>query len=195
MGIIPLMTSKSSFLKTTFFFTFLLFFCGTFIPAFVPKVHALYFEDDSDENNDPHDTKSRPNHFDLFDWVGDAQNDSKKQHYRDLDNHDNGPGVNGGKRAGVIILSGLVGLGVGTFLGYEFTSGNGDTTSNMFIGGALGLGAGVLVGALIMPGDYNVEQHAQSDFLKQREAWLQDPIRMDVQKAFHPSQVAFRLQF
>jgi hypothetical protein len=189
------MTPKASFLKTVLVLTAALYLSGLFVPGLVPKAHALYWEDDNDEGNNPNETKSRPSHFGLFDWVGDAQNDSKKQHYKDMDNRDRGPTVNGGRRAGVVIVSGLAGLGLGAFLGYEFTPTGNDPTADIFIGGAIGLGTGVLIGATIMPGDYNVDQHARIDYLKQRQAWLDDPIQTEVRKTFHPTPVAMKIQF
>jgi hypothetical protein len=193
-GIILSMNSKTSFLKTTVGLSVFLYLSGMFLFPIVPKAHALYWEDEADTNNDPSETKSRPDHFSLFDWVGDAENDSKKRHYRDLDNHDTGPGVNNGDRAGVVIISGVVGLGAGIFLGSAF-AGNGNATSGMFVGGALGLGAGVAVGALIMPGDYNVDQHAYIDFMKQRQAWLEDPVLLNVQKPTQHPQMNLSFKF
>jgi hypothetical protein len=112
-----------------------------------------------------------------------------------MDNHDKGPGVNGDAQALVLVTSGIVGLGAGLFLAYEFSGPNDNVTANMFVGGAIGLGAGLGVGALIMPHDYNVNPIAQNDFLKARQAWLQDPVRMQVAQAFHPSQVNLTLKF
>ncbi len=194
-GIIFPMTSNLPFLKKTALITALFYLSGMVVFPLVPKAHALYWEDDSNDN-DPNEIKSRPSHFSLFDWVGDAQKDAQKSDFRKIDNHDKGPGVNGGAKAGVVILSGIVGLGAGLFAAYEFTGSNSpNLSSNMFIGGALGLCAGVAVGALIMPRSYEVDQRAQMDFLKQREAWLQDPIRLQVQKAFHPTMAVASFKF
>jgi hypothetical protein len=46
-----------------------------------------------------------------------------------------------------------------------------------------------------MPADYNVDQRAQTDFLKQRQAWLQDPIQLQVAQAFHPTDLGLALKF
>lgn len=189
------MPLKRSFL-TKALLCFLAFqVAGFTCPLFIPKAHALYWEDEGDDDNDPREVKQRPNHFDLFDWVGDLDKDAKKKGYQSQDNRDIGPSVNNGDRALVIIASGVVGLSLGLFLSYEFSPSNSNISSNMFIGGALGLGAGLGIGALIMPGDYNVDQRAQMDFLKQQQALMQDPLRLQLARAFHPTPVALRLQF
>jgi hypothetical protein len=54
---------------------------------------------------------------------------------------------------------------------------------------------GILAGALIMPNDYNVDQRTQMEYLKQRQALLQDPLQLQISQAFHPSQMAFSLRF
>jgi hypothetical protein len=188
------MTSKPSFLKTTVFLTCLLYLAGMTIPSLVPKAHALYWEDDSTDN-DPNEIKQRPDHFSLFDWIGDAEKDAKQRDYRKLDVHDKGPGVNGSARAGVIILSGIVGTGVGLLAGYELTSAGTDLTAPLIIDGTLGLCAGVLVGVLIMPKDYDVDPTVYNQYQKDRQAFLEEPVRMQVQKAFHPTVTAFSLKF
>jgi len=188
------MIFKSPFLKKTILLALAIQVVGL-TPLLAPRAHALYWEDDGDEGNNPNEVKQRPDHFGVFDWVDDLNKDSKKKSYQDMDNHDKGPEVNNGARALVLITSGVVGLGAGLFLSYEFSGPNDNVTSNMFIGGAIGLGAGIAVGALIMPRDYEVDQRAQNDFLKQRQAWLQDPINLQVRQAFHPSQVSFSLKF
>jgi hypothetical protein len=161
----------------------------------VPPAHALFWEDAQDDDNNPSETHNRPDHFSLFDWVGDIDQNAKKGHYKEMDNHDHGPSVNNGDRTLVVVTSAVVGLGTGLFLSYEFTENNSDLTSNMFVGGALGLCAGIAVGALIMPADYNVDQQARTDYLKERQAWLQDPQRMRIAQAFHPSPVSFSFNF
>lgn len=189
------MTSKGSLASKAFYFFLALQLAGITCPAFIPKAHALYWEDEGDDNNNPDETKRRPDHFSLFDWVGGLQHDAKRNDYRAKDNHDNGPGVNGGARTQVILASAVVGLAAGLFLSSEFTTNSNDLSTNMFIGGALGLGAGIGVGALIMPGDYNVDQQAKADFLKERQAWSQDPTRMRIAQSFRPAPVAFSFQF
>ncbi len=194
-GIIKPMTSGLSFPKKLLWFILAFHLAGFACPLFIPRAHALYWEDDNDEDNNPNEVKQRPDHFSLFDWVGDLDKDSKKKNYQQMDERDHGPEVNGDARALELVTSGVVGLGLGLFLGYEFTGSNGPLSDNMFIGGALGLGAGLGIGALIMPGDYNVDQVAQTDFLKQREAWLQDPIQLQIARAMPPPPVAFQLKF
>ncbi|HJT24018.1 MAG TPA: hypothetical protein VJ873_05545 [bacterium] len=184
-----------SLLKRAFALFLAINLAGFTCPLFIPKAHALYWEDEGDDDNNPSEVKQRPDHFSLFDWVGDLDKDAKKKNYQQMDNHDRGPDVNNGARAQVLIASGIVGLATGLFLANEFSGSNSNVSSNMFIGGAVGLGAGIGIGALIMPGDYNVDQVAQTDFLKQREAWLQDPVRLQVARAFTPPQVAFSVQF
>ena len=188
------MTSRHSFLKTTALFTSLIYFSGMVVFPLVPKAHALFWEDDTD-SNDPKEIKSRPSHFFLFDWVDDVNKDSKKSQYKDMDNHDKGPAVNNDARTLVIVASGIVGLGLGIFIANRLSQNSDSLSSDMFIGGALGLGTGVLIGALIMPQDYDVDRHARIDFMKDRQASLQDPLRMQVAQAFHPAPVGFSLEF
>jgi hypothetical protein len=185
------MTSRFSFLKTTALFTAMIYLPGMVVLPLVPKAHALYWEDDYG-GNDPKEVKSRPSGFFLFDWIDDLNKDAKQGHYREMDDHDKGSTVNGGAKTLVVVASGLVGLGTGLFISSRL---QGDQTSNMFIGGALGLGAGIAIGALIMPRDYEVDQRAKIDFMKQRQAWLQDPIRLQIAQSFHSPPVSFSLQF
>ncbi len=189
------MLLNRSFLRKIFLFALALQLAGFTCPLFIPKAHALYWEDDSDNGNNPDEVKRRPDHFGLFDWADDLAKDSKRRDYQDKDNQDKGPGVNSGAKAQVLIVSGITGLGLGLFLTYEFSGNNNNLTPNMFIGGAVGLGVGIAVGALIMPRDFEVDQRAQSDFSKQREAWLQDPIKLQIAQAFHPSPVAVSFNF
>jgi hypothetical protein len=189
------MKMNPSFLKKALAIFLALQLTSFACPLFVPKAHALYWEDEGDDGNDPKEIKRRPSHFDMFDWVGDMEKDAKKKGYQDQDNHDKGPPVNNDDRTLELVTCGAVGLGAGLFLGYEFSGSAADQTDNMFIGGAVGLGLGVAVGALIMPHDYNVDQQTRTDFLKQRQAWLEDPVQLQVSKAFQPSQVSFQLQF
>jgi hypothetical protein len=197
MGIILSMffpSFKKPFLVKVVLFSLLLQGSGLMVPLFIPKAHALYWEDETD-SNDPKEVKRRPDHFLLFDWLGNAEKDMKKAEYRDKDNRDKGPGVNSGSKAMVVIASALVGLGLGLVVGNFATEDQGDLTSNLFIGGALGLCAGVAVGALIIPADYETNRRAQIDFMKQRQAWMQDPIRLQIAQAFQPSQVSLQFKF
>jgi len=194
VGIIFAMTSKASFLKTTVLFTCLAYLSGMLIYPLVPKANALFWEDDASDN-DPNEIKQRPDHFSLFDWIGDAETDARKRDYRKLDNHDKGPGVNGSPRVGVLILSGVIGAGIGIFAAYEFTPLNTDLTAPMIIDGALGLCGGVIVGVLIMPKDYDVDPTVRNDYFKERQALAEEPIHLQVQKAFHPTVTAFSLKF
>ncbi|HEY5038629.1 MAG TPA: hypothetical protein VIJ93_06105 [bacterium] len=185
------MISRFSFLKTTAFFTAVIYLPGMVVLPLVPQAQALYWEDNTD-SNDPKEIKSRPTGFFLFDWIDDLNKDGKRGNYQEMDDHDKGSTVNGGAKAFVVVTSGLVGLGTGLFISSRL---GGDQTSNMFIGGAVGLGAGIAIGALIMPRDYEVDQRAKIDFMKQRQAWLQDPIRLQIAQSFHPPPVSFSLQF
>ena len=187
-------TFKKPFLIKTAAIFLALQVSGLTVPLFIPKAHALYWEDDTD-SNDPKEVKRRPDHFMLLDWVGDAEKDMKKGEYRDKDNRDKGPGVNGGSKALVVIASGLVGMGLGLVVANYATDDKSDLTSNLFIGGAIGLCAGVAVGALIIPGDYEKNRQAQIDFIKQRQAWMQDPIRLQVAQAFQPTQASLQFKF
>jgi hypothetical protein len=188
------MTSKASFFKTTILLTCLLYVSGMVVYPLIPQAHALFWEDDS-PGNDPNEIKQRPDHFSLFDWIGDAQKDAQKRDYRKLDNQDRGPGVNGGARAGVVLVGGAIGAGVGILAAYEFSEPNQDLTSAFIIDGALGLCAGVVVGVLIMPKDYDVDPYVRNEYFKQRQALLEDPVRLQVQKAFHPTVTALSLKF
>jgi hypothetical protein len=188
------MTSKATFLKTTVLLTALIYFAGMVIYPSVPKANALFWEDDT-PGNDPNEVKQRPDHFSLFDWVGDAQKDAQRRDYKKIDNKDRGPGVNGSAKAGVIILSGTIGAGVGILCAYEFSPVNTDLTSAFIIDGALGLCAGVVVGVLIMPKDYDLDPYVRNEYFKQRQALAEEPIRMQVQKSFHPTVTAFSLKF
>lgn len=188
------MTFKASFIKTTVLLSAFFYLAGMTIPSLVPPAHALFWEDDSPDN-DPNEIKQRPNHFSLFDWIGDAQHDAKKGDYRRYDIHDRGPGVNGSARAGILILSGIVGAGLGLFAAYEFTPTNQDLTAPFIIDGTLGLCGGVVVGVLIMPKDYDVDPTVYNQYQKYRQAAMQDPIRLQVQKAFHPTVTALSLAF
>lgn len=194
VDIIPAMTLKRSFLKKALLWTLVFQLSGLAVPFFIPRAQALFWEDEAD-GNDPKETKTRPEHFFLFDWIDDLNRDAKTSHYRDMDDHDKGPAVNGGARTLVVVASGIVGLGTGIFLGNRFAGADEDPTGGMFIGGALGLGAGIAIGALIMPGDYEFDRNAKIEFMKQRQAWLQDPLRLQLAQAFHPSQVDFSLKF
>ncbi len=193
-GIICPMTSRLSFLKTTALFTALIYVSGMVITPLVPKAQALFWEDDTD-SNDPKEVKSRPSHFFLFDWVDDLNKDAKKSHYKDLDNHDKGPSVNNDARTLVIVASGIVGLGLGIFIANRLSQNSDTASSDMFIGGALGLGSGVLIGALIMPQDYDVDRQAKINFMKDRQAWLQDPVRLQISRTFHPVPLAVSFKF
>ncbi len=188
------MTFKASFIKTTVLLSALFYLAGMTVYPLIPQAHALYWEDDSPDNN-PSEIKQRPDHFSLFDWIGDAQHDAQKGDYRRMDVHDKGPGVNGSARAGVLILSGIVGAGLGLFAAYEFTPTNQDLTAPLIIDGTLGLCAGVVVGVLIMPKDYDVDPTVYNQYLQYRQAAAQEPIRLQVQKAFHPTVTAFSLTF
>jgi len=163
-------------------------------PLLTTPAQALYWEDDVD-GNDPKDVKKRPDDFFLFKWIDDLTQDAKKNEYREKDNRDKGPGVNNDARTILILASGLVGLGLGMIVAERFTSTGGDKGSAMFVGGSLGLVAGVGIGALIMPNNYEVDPYAASEFLKDRQARLDDTTQKMLDASFHPTQVALQLQF
>jgi hypothetical protein len=188
------MILKKSFFKTTLLLTFLFCLASMVIHPLIPQAHALFWEDNS-PSNDPNEVKQRPDHFSLFDWVGDAEKNAQKGEYRKLDHPDKGPGVNGGPRTSIIILTGVIGTGAGLFCAYEFTPLNTDMTAPYIIDGALGMCAGVIVGVLIMPKDYDVDPYVRNDYFKERQAFVEEPIRLQVQKAFHPTVTAFSLNF
>lgn len=187
------MTLNPKFLKRSCLFL-LIFQLAGLTPFFAPKAQALYWEDDT-ESNDPKEIKTRPSHFFLLDWIDDVNKDAKKSEYKQMDNHDRGPAVNNDARTLVIVASGIVGLGAGLFLANRMSTNSDTLTSDMFIGGALGLGVGILAGALIMPKDYDVAQRAQIDSMKYRQAWAQDPLKLQIAQAFTPPQAAFSLKF
>ncbi|HVM31928.1 MAG TPA: hypothetical protein VMU88_02245 [bacterium] len=161
-----------------------------FLPGFTPKAQALWWEDDS-SLSDPKEKVNRPSGFFLSDWINGLDKESKEAQYRDLENRDHGPSVNNGQKTVIIVTSGLVGLGGGLICAYTLTDAS---TESMFIGGALGICAGIGVGALIMPADYEVQESrapepfrlASGDFSFQ-QAWAQDPSRVRTQKAFQPT--------
>jgi hypothetical protein len=189
------MTFKPSPLKTTLFLICTLCFSGLFVPALVPQAQALFWEDDNGQN-DPNEVKTRPDHFDLFDWIGDLNQDAKIKEYRQMDNHDRGPSVNNDARSLEIVSSGIVGLALGLVAADRFTpEGDDQYTANMFIGGAVGLCAGIVVGSMIMPHDYEVDQRTQTEYLRSNQAWLLDPARLQLAQAFHPTQTAFTVKF
>ena len=187
------MTFKSSALRTAFCFFLLFQVSGMTLPGFLSKAHALYWEDDYD-GNDPAERKRRPDHFSLFDFMGDVDKDAKTGHYRDLESQDNGPAVNSDARLLEIVSSGVIGLGLGLAVADKVTANSNDLSTNLFVGGALGFGFGVAFGAVILPRSYDVDPIAQTDFLKDRQAWNQDPLRLQIAKCFH-SQASFSLCF
>ncbi len=171
-----------------------IYFAGMAVPSFIPQAQALYWEDDY-AGNDPKERIQRNGGFFLFNWIGKLVKKSKRNQYGKIENRDNGPSVNGGRRALVAVTSGVVGLGVGLLIADSSTDNEGDRTANMFLGGALGLGAGVLVAALIMPRDYQVDPVAQAENLRFQQAWLHDESIRTVRAAFHPSAKILTAQF
>jgi len=187
------MTPKSDLLKRVLLLFLALQLAGL-TPLFAPRAQALYWEDDYD-GNDPKDVKKRPDNFFLFQWIDDLGKDAKKNEYEEKDNRDKGPGVNNDARTILILASGIVGLGLGMIIAERLTSSGGDKGSAMFVGGSLGLVAGVGIGALITPNNYEVDPYAASEFLKGRQARLDDATQKRLAESFHPTQVALRLQF
>ena len=110
------MPLKRSLFKKIFLFGLAFQLAGFTCPFFIPRAHALYWEDNNDDGNNPDEVKRRPDHFGLFDWADDLAKDSKRRDYQDKDNHDKGPGVNSGAKAQVLIVSGITGLAAGLFL-------------------------------------------------------------------------------
>ncbi|HET9869192.1 MAG TPA: hypothetical protein VFR02_01665, partial [bacterium] len=143
---------------------------------------------------------NRPNGFFLSDWINGLDKESKEARYKDLENQDHGPSVNNGQKAVVIVASSLVGLGGGLVMAYTLTDA---TTQDMFIGGALGLCAGIGIGALMMPNDYEVQQAglgkgmplAWENNVTFRQAFAQDPARLRTRAAFQPAYSVVSLKF
>jgi hypothetical protein len=187
------MIAKTNLLKRIFLLFLAMQLVGL-TPLLTAPAQALYWEDDYD-GNDPKDIKKRPDDFFLFRWIDDLGKDSKKNEYKEKDNRDKGPGVNDDARTILILASGLVGLGLGMIAAERFTSSGGDKGSAMFVGGSLGLVAGVGIGALIMPNNYEVDPYAASEFLKDRQARLDDATQKMLAGSFHPTQVALQLKF
>lgn len=179
------MKHGSSILRTAAFLAAVLYLAGMAVPAFVPTAHALYWEDDY-EGNSPKERKRRPGGFFLFNWIGGLVKSSNERQYGKLEDRDTGAPVNNGRRTTLVIACGVVGLGTGLLIGKAVTDNENDESSNMFVGGALGFGAGVLLASALMPRDYQVDPVALSE-LKYRQAWLQDPSHRTVRAAFAPS--------
>jgi hypothetical protein len=182
------------FIKTVALMACFLYLGGMTVPAFVPKAQALFWEDDYG-GNDPKERVKRPGGFFLFNWISKLARKSEERQYSKIEGRDTGPSVNNRRRSTLVVTCGLVGLGTGLLIAHFGTKDDENRTSNMFIGGALGLGTGVLVAALIMPRDYQVDPAACTDFLKHRQAWLQDESSRTIRSAFHPAIPLVRAQF
>lgn len=189
---------SSKFFRLTFSLALLFQLSGLFA-GFATKAHALWWEDDSNLS-DPKERINRPSGFFLSDWINGLDRESKKARYQDLESQDHGPSVNNGQKAIVIVASGIVGLGGGLVTAYTLTDA---TTEDMFIGGALGLCAGIGIGALIMPQDYEVQEAgllkhsrlASARGISFQQAWGQDPVRLKTAKAFQPSYPVLAFKF
>jgi hypothetical protein len=179
------MTPKTDLFKRVFLLFLALQLAGL-TPLFTTPAQALYWEDDYD-GNDPKDIKKRPDNFFLFQWIDDLGKDAKKNEYQEKDNDD--------ARTVLVLASGLVGLGLGMILAERFTTSGGDKGSAMFVGGALGLVAGVGIGALIMPNNYEVDPYAASEFLKDRQARLDDATQKRLAESFHQPQIQLFMEF
>jgi hypothetical protein len=46
-----------------------------------------------------------------------------------------------------------------------------------------------------MPKDYDVDPSVRNDYFKEKQAFAEDPIRIQVRSAFHPTVTAFSLKF
>ena len=180
------MKPRTSFIKTVAFLAAALYLAGMTVPSFVPKAQALFWEDDY-EGNTPKDRVKRPGGFFLFNWIGKLGRKSRERQYGKIEDRDTGAPVNNGRRTTLVLASGLVGLGAGLGIATIATKDDNALTSNLFIGGALGFGGGILIASALMPRDYQVDPVAQTDFLKYRQAWLQDDSVRTVRLAFHPS--------
>jgi len=170
-----------------------IYVAGMTVPAFVPTAQALYWEDDY-EGNHPKERKRRPGGFFLFNWIGGLVKKADERQYGRMEDRDTGASVNKGRRATMVVACGLVGLGTGLLIAKAATNDPTDETSNMFVGGALGFGAGVLIASVVMPRDYQVDPVAQSG-MKFRQAWLQDGSCMTVRASFHPVVPVVRARF
>ena len=188
------MILKRSFIPSAALLAAFFYLSGMVVFPLVPKAFALYWEDE-EEGNDPKEIRTRPSHFSLFDWVGDLDKAAKEKHYREMDDQDKGPEVNNGARTMEIISSGVVGMAIGLVLANRVTTNPDDYTTNYFIGGAIGFGVGIGIGALIMPRDYEVDRMARLDYLKYRQAWLQDPVKLQVAKSFRPTPLSLSFKF
>jgi hypothetical protein len=200
MGIIHFMSPK--FIRLTLCLSLLFQLSGLLAPGFISKANALWWEDDS-PLSDPKEKINRPSGFFLSDWINGLDKESKKAQYKDLENQDHGPSVNNGQKGIIIIASGLVGLGAGLVTAYALTNDPSQQTRNLFIGGAIGLCAGIGIGALIMPRDYEVQESqatlsnrwASLQDVRFRQAFAQDPVRMKTQKAFEPTYSVVSVKF
>jgi hypothetical protein len=179
------MRPRPSLLKTAALLAAVLYVAGMTVPVLVPRAHALYWEDDY-EGNHPKERRRRPGGFFLFNWIGGLVKKSNQRQYGKIEDRDTGAAVNKGRRATLVVTCGLVGLGSGLLIGKAATNNPNDETSNMFVGGALGFGAGVLIASALMPPDYQVDPVAQSERTF-RQAWAQDPTHTLVRSAFRAS--------
>ncbi|GEM_PF-1111316 len=153
---LPMKSNKSA-LKSVVCLVVTLFTAQMFIPALVPSAHALYWEDDI-EFNSPQDRVERPSgKFFLFRWIDSIKGKNKERRAGNLENHDKGPGVNGKKKALLMITCGVVGVGTGLLLSSTLTDDNENRSRNNFLGAALGLCAGLALGSILTPKDYQVD--------------------------------------
>jgi hypothetical protein len=181
-------------LKTGVCLAVLLFTAQMFIPAFVPSAHALYWEDDTDFNA-PQDRLERPSGgFFLFNWFRSIKKHDQRKRAKGLENRDKGPGVNGGKKALLMVTSGVVGVGVGLLISSVTTDNPDNRSRNNFMGAAFGLCGGLLVGSLITPSDYQVDS-ASLPNQRFRTTFHSDPKLQPIRAAFHSTPVKVALQF
>jgi hypothetical protein len=181
-------------LKTGLCLAVLLLATQTFVPVFVPPAHALYWEDDSDFNA-PQDRKERPTGgFFLFNWFRSIKHSSQRHRAAGLENHDKGPGVNGKKKALLLVTSGIVGTGVGLLISSTTTHNNDYRARNNFVGGALGLCGGFAIGSFIIPGDYQVDS-ASLPNNRFHNMFVSDPKLEPIRVAFHSTPIHIKLTF
>lgn len=170
-------------LKTGACLAALLFVAQMTIPSFVPKAHALYWEDNS-EFNAPQDRVERPRGgFFLFNWIGSITHSAKKHRAAELENRDKGPGVNSGKKALLLVTSAVVGIGVGLLITSTTTDNPDHQARNNFLGATFGLCGGLAVGSFIMPSDYQVDS-ANLPNARFRDQFAKDPAMQPIRSAF-----------
>ena len=172
----------------------ILFTAQTFVPAFISPAQAMYWEDDSDFNA-PQDRLERPQGgFFLFRWFHSSKTQSQKRRAAALDNRDKGPGVNGKKKALLLVTSALVGVGIGLLIASETTNNEDHRGRNNFLGATFGLCGGLAVGTFIIPSDYQVDS-ASLPNNRFHVAFASDPKLQPIRVASRQARVHIALNF